>query len=160
MQYLKNTHFSHRIQFQTKKSMIYLTKMWKNQIFLIFFSKSILTSCLWLQIFQISGKKFQNWVALCFGRVLKIKVTKGELVISNCIEMADQYLLGGLEESPSPHWLGLSNCLSSLFLLFLFSLTYLFVVSVPAVATLSNTGSYFNISILHYGNWFWNLRRG
>ena len=35
-------------------------KIWKNQIFLIFFSKSILTSCHRLQFFQICGKEFQN----------------------------------------------------------------------------------------------------
>ena len=41
-------------------------------------------------------------MALFFGKVLKIKVTKGELIISNHVETADQYL-----EEPPPHWLGL-----------------------------------------------------
>ena len=77
-----------------------LEKKAKNFNFSIFFSKFILTSWLRLQIFQNFGKNFQNWVALFFGKVLKIKVTKGELVISNHVEMADQYLLGGLEEPP------------------------------------------------------------
>ena len=89
MQYIKKMHFSHRIQFQTKKNYDIFEKNLKKLNSFIFFSKLILTSCLQFQIFQIFGKKFQNQVALCFGRVLKIKVTKGELVISNHIEMAD-----------------------------------------------------------------------
>ena len=32
---------------------------------------------------------------MCFQNVLKLKVTKGELIISNHVEMADRYLLGG-----------------------------------------------------------------
>ena len=67
-----------------------------------FFSKIFLTSCLRLQIFQICGKNFQNWVALFFGKVLKIKVTKGELIISNHVETADQYLLGGHRRTWNP----------------------------------------------------------
>ena len=70
-------------------------------------SKIFLTSSLWFQIFQICDKNFQNWVAF-FGKVLKIKITKGELIISNHLEMADQYLLGG-SRSPSSHWLGLKH---------------------------------------------------
>ena len=65
-------------------------KKLKNQIFL-FFSKSVLTSCLQTPVSQICAKKFNNWVRLCFGNVLKLKVTKGELFISNRIEMADRY---------------------------------------------------------------------
>ena len=65
-----------------------------------FFSKLPLTNCLWLQMFQISGRKFQNWAALCFGKVLKMKVTKGELVISNLVKMADPYLLRGAQGAP------------------------------------------------------------
>ena len=30
--------------------------------------------------------------SVCFGKVLKLKVTKGELIISNGLEMADNYL--------------------------------------------------------------------
>ena len=77
-----------------------LEKKAKNFNFSISFSKFILTSWLRLQIFQNFGKNFQNWVALFFGKVLKIKVTKGELVISNHVEMADQYLLGGARGAP------------------------------------------------------------
>ena len=81
--------------------MIYLKKNWKNQIFPIFLSKSMLTTCLQRPISQICAKKIQNWVYLCFGKVLKLKVTKGELIISNGLEMADDYLPGGWEQ-PSP----------------------------------------------------------
>ena len=82
--------------------MIYLKKNWKNQIFPIFLSKSMLTTCLQRPISQICAKKIQNWVYLCFGKVLKLKVTKGELIISNGLEMADDYLLGGGLPEPPP----------------------------------------------------------
>ena len=75
--------------FKQKKYGLFEKKA-KNLNFFNFFSKFILTSWLRLQIFQICGKDFQNWVALFFGKVLKIKVTKGELVISIRIEMADR----------------------------------------------------------------------
>ena len=94
--------------------MICFKKNWKNQIFSFFFSKSMLTSCLLTRVSQICAKKFKNWVRLCFGNVLKLKVTKGELIISNHVEMADQYLRGwgggggGGSRSPLPHWLGLN----------------------------------------------------
>ena len=54
-------------------------KVRKNQIFWHLFK--IDTD----QLFNLSGKKFQNWVALCFGKVLKVKLIKGELIISNPI---------------------------------------------------------------------------
>ena len=94
--------------FKQKKYGLFEKKA-KNLNFFNFFSKFILTSWLWLQIFQICGKNFQNWVALFFGKVLKIKVTKGELLISNCVEMVDQYVLGGAGGDPPPHWLGLRH---------------------------------------------------
>ena len=40
-------------------------------------------------IAEICAKKLENWVHLCFGKVLKSKVTKGELIISIHLEMAD-----------------------------------------------------------------------
>ena len=52
----------------------------------------MLTTCLRQHIFQICANKFQNCVYLCFGKVLKLKVTKGELIILNGLEMADAYL--------------------------------------------------------------------
>ena len=89
--------------------MIYLKKNWKNQIFPIFLSKLMLTTCLQRPIFQICAKKIQNWVYLCFEKVLKLKVTKGELIISNGLEMADDYLLGGAPGAPPPVLLGLKD---------------------------------------------------
>ena len=80
--------------------MIYLKKNWKNQIFPIFLSKSMMTTCLQRPISQICAKKIQNWVYLCFRKVLKLKVTKGELIISNGLEMADDYLPGGVGATP------------------------------------------------------------
>ena len=80
--------------------MIYLKKFEKNQIFPIFFSKLMLTTCVCPPISQICVKKFQNWVHLCFGEVLKLKVSKGELIISNGLEMADDYLPGGVGATP------------------------------------------------------------
>ena len=71
----------------------------KKSNFSDFFSKPMLTTCLRSQISQNCAKKFQNWVYLCFGEVLKLKVSKGELIISNGLEMADDYLLGG---APTP----------------------------------------------------------
>ena len=55
----------------------------------------MVTTCLHSQISQICEKKIQNRVYQCFGKVLKLKVTKGELIISNGLEMADAYLPGG-----------------------------------------------------------------
>ena len=82
--------------------MIYLKKFEKNQIFPIFFSKLMLTICLRSQISQICTRKFQNWVYLCFGKVLKLKVTKGELIISNHLEMPDRCLPRGAPRAPPP----------------------------------------------------------
>ena len=64
------------------------------------FSKSTLTSCLQTRVSQNCAKKFKNWLRLCFGNVLKLKVTKGKLIISNQVEMADQYLMGGAPQAP------------------------------------------------------------
>ena len=69
--------------------MIYLKKNWKNQIFPIFLSKSMLTTCFQRPISQICAKKIQNLVYLCFGKVLKLKVTNKELIIYIQLEMAD-----------------------------------------------------------------------
>ena len=102
MQYLKRKHFYHRIQFHTEKVWFIWKKIEKNQIFPIFLSRPILTTCLRLHFSQICAKKFQNWVYLCFRGVLKLKVTKGELIISNGLEMADAYLLGGVAAIPPP----------------------------------------------------------
>ena len=80
--------------------MIYLKKFWKNQIFPIFFSKRMLTICLCPLISQICVKKFQNWVHLCFGEVLKLKLIKGEVIISKGLEMVYANLLGGMVAPP------------------------------------------------------------
>ena len=69
----------------------------------------MLTTCLWKQVSQICAKKFQIWVYLCFGNVLKLKVTKGELIISNGLEMPDDYLPGGGGATPPLPLLGLRN---------------------------------------------------
>ena len=69
--------------------MIYLKKVWKNQIFPFFLPKPMLTTCLCWHISKICAKIFQNWVYLCFWKVLKLKVTKGKLIISKGLEMAD-----------------------------------------------------------------------
>ena len=79
------------IEFNFKqKYMICLKKNWKNQIFSIFLSKSMLTTCLRLRVSLICAKKFEIWVNLCFGNILKLKVTKGELIISIQVEMRDK----------------------------------------------------------------------
>ena len=84
--------------------MICFKKNWKNQIFSFFFPESMLISSLQTPVSQICAKKFNNWVRLCFGNVLKLKVTKGELFISNRIEMADRYPWGGMgSRSPPTH---------------------------------------------------------
>ena len=89
-----NKHIFHiEFNFKPKKYDLVEKRGKINSIY--FFSKLPLTNCLWLQMFQISGRKFQNWAALCFGKVLKIKVIIGELNISNHVETADRYLLGG-----------------------------------------------------------------
>ena len=101
MQYLKESIFHIEFNFTQKKYDLF-EKIWKNQIFPIFFSKLMLTICLRSQISQICARKFQNWVYLCFGKVLKLKVTKGELIISNGLEMADAYLPEGVGATPPP----------------------------------------------------------
>ena len=72
-----------------KKYDLLQEKLKKIKFFHFFFSKSMLTSCLQTRVSQICAKKFKNWVHLCFGNVLKLKVTKGELIISIHLEMAD-----------------------------------------------------------------------
>ena len=97
----KESIFHIEFNFTQEKYDLFEKKLKKSH-FYFFLSKFLLTWCLQSQIFQICAKKFKNWVALCFGNVLKLKVTKGELVISNRVEMADQYLLGGARGAP-PH---------------------------------------------------------
>ena len=60
------------------------------KIFHFFLSKSMLTTCLQLHISQICAKRIKNRVDPCFGKVLKSKVTKVELIISIQLEIADQ----------------------------------------------------------------------
>ena len=103
----KESIFHIEFNFKQKKYDLFQEKLKKSNFF-FFFSKSMLTSCLQMPVSQICAKKFKNWVCLCFGNVLKLKVTKGELVISNRVEMADQYLLGGAQGAPPTHWLGLN----------------------------------------------------
>ena len=97
----KESIFHIKFNFKQKKYDLFQEKLKKSNFF-IFFSKSMLTSCLQTRVSQICTKKFKNWVCLCFGNVLKLKVTKGELVISNRVEMADRYLLGGGPKEPPP----------------------------------------------------------
>ena len=60
--------------------------------------------------FKFAPKNFKiKLVSLCFGKVLKIKVTKGELIISNGLEMADDYLPGGMGATPPLPLLGLNK---------------------------------------------------
>ena len=94
-----------------RKSMIYLKNLKKIKFFR-FISKLMLTICLCSQISQICTRKFQNQVYLCFGNFLKLKVTKGELIILNGLEMADAYLPGGWLQPPSPLPLLGLNCTS------------------------------------------------
>ena len=104
MQYLKREHFSHRIQFYWEK-VWFFWEILKKIIWVCYLSKLMPTTCLHLPICQIWAKQFQNWVSLYFGKVLKLKDTKGELIICNCLWMADNYLLGRwgfLEPPPGP----------------------------------------------------------
>ena len=107
MQYLKRKHFSYRIQFHTEK-VWFIWKNLKKSNFSDFFFKTDADhlssfanfSNLYQQISQICTKKFQNWVYLCFRKVLKLKVTKRELIISNHLEIMDNYLLGEMAATP------------------------------------------------------------
>ena len=82
-----------RIEFNfTQEKYDLFEKKWKKSQFNFFLSKFLLTWCLQSQIFQICAKKFENWVDLCSGKVLKLKVTKRELIISNHLEMVNRYL--------------------------------------------------------------------
>ena len=42
--------------------------------------------------FHTCAKKFENWVDLCSGKVLKLKVTKREIILWNHLEMVNGYL--------------------------------------------------------------------
>ena len=103
----KESIFLIEFSFTEKKYDLY-EKILKKSNFSDFFSKPMLTTCLCLQISQNCAKKFQNWVYLCFGEVLKLKVSKGELIISNGLEMADDYLPGWKQPPLPPPLLGLS----------------------------------------------------
>ena len=85
----KESIFHIEFNFKQKKYDLFQEKLKKSNFFIFFFSKSMLTSCLQTRVSQICAKKFKNWVRLCFGNVLKLKVTKGELIISIHLEMAD-----------------------------------------------------------------------
>ena len=100
MLYLKRKHFLHRIQFYTEKVWFVWRKIEKNQIFFFYVWKSMLTCSLQLQIPHICAKRFENWVHLCFGKVLKLKVNKRELIISDHLEMVDGYLQWWLLQPP------------------------------------------------------------
>ena len=52
----------------------------------------MLTTCLQMRISQICAIKIKNGVRLCFGKVLKSKVTKGEIFDFIQLEMVDQKL--------------------------------------------------------------------
>ena len=95
----KESIFHIEFNFTQEKYDLFEKKLKKSH-FYFFLSKFLLTWCLQSQIFQICAKKFKNWVALCFGNVLKLKVTKGELDISIRLEMADDYRLGGARGAP------------------------------------------------------------
>ena len=82
----KESIFHIEFNFKQKKYDLFQEKL-KNQFFSLF-SKSMVTSCLQMHVSQICAKKFKNWICLCFGNVLKLKVTKGELIISIHLEMA------------------------------------------------------------------------
>ena len=58
-------------------------------MFSLFFVKIDATTYLLRRVSQICAKKFEIWVNLFFGNILKLKVTKGELIISINLEMAD-----------------------------------------------------------------------
>ena len=55
----KESIFHIELNFTQKKYHLFEEKL-KNQIFLIFSSKSMLTTCLHLHVSQISTKRFQN----------------------------------------------------------------------------------------------------
>ena len=68
-------------------------------------SKSILTSCLLPHISQICAKNFKTESACALERFLKLKVTNGELIISDGLEMVENYLQGGgTPGAPPPAW--------------------------------------------------------
>ena len=97
----KESIFHIEFNFKQKKYDLFQEKLKKSNFFILF-SKSMLTSHHQTHVSQICAKKFKNWVRLCFGNVLKLKVTKGELITSINLEMANGYLPG-----PAPVWLGL-----------------------------------------------------
>ena len=93
MLYLKRKYFSHRIQIPAKKYDFFQEKLKKLYSFSFFFLwKSMLSCWLKLQNFHTCAKKFENWVDLCSGKVLKLKVTKREIILWNHLEMVNGYL--------------------------------------------------------------------
>ena len=102
--YLKRLHSLCRIQFQTDNIWFVIRKIEKKR----FLSTLWLTDYLQLQLSQNYSNRFQIWVALNFWKVLKIKVTKGKLIIPAHLEMAHQYLQGGPQGPPLP-FLGLRD---------------------------------------------------
>ena len=84
----KESIFYIEINFQTEKVWFVWRKIENIKFYWFFLSKSMLTTCHWQPISQICAKKIFK-LSLCFGKYLESKVTKGELVISIHLEMAD-----------------------------------------------------------------------
>ena len=107
LQYLKKTHFLHRLQFQTKKVWFIWKKIRKNQIFWIFFfkidtdqlSSIAIFSNLWQGITKLScsmfWKGFEDKSHQRRAHYLKPRRNGGPIPT------------GGGSRSPPPHWLGL-----------------------------------------------------
>ena len=92
MLYLKRKLFSHRIQIPAKKYDFFQEKLKKLYSFSFFFVKIYAVLLAKIAKFHTCAKKFENWVDLCSGKVLKLKVTKREIILWNHLEMVNGYL--------------------------------------------------------------------
>ena len=98
--YLKRTHFSCRIQIQTKRAWFIIEKFEKIWIFPVLGQKRGWPGVFDSWFLQFFYNKPQKWLCQELLKGLNLKVTKYELIISNQSEMADDYLPGGAPGAP------------------------------------------------------------
>ena len=95
----KDCIFHVEIKFKQKIWFI-IDKFEKKINFSIFGSKTRVTRYVRRLISQISYNKSQKWLCQELSKGLKLKVTKYELLTSNHLEMAGDYVQGGARGAP------------------------------------------------------------
>ena len=104
----KESIFHTKFNFKEKNYDLFEVKLKKSNFW--FFCQNLCRHCVFnRKFFKFVQRNSKIWVALCFWKVLKSKVIKGKLMISNHLEMADKCLPRGGPGAPSrPFWVKLN----------------------------------------------------